>query len=462
MYGMEKPMLLGRNTQMQILEEMYSGKKSTLTLLYGRTGIGKTELIKRFCKGKKCILYSANQASTKEQFSFMRLQIEGQVRKLGEGTVNMTEDYAALFSLIPSGCVFVVEEFQNIVRVDKSFMAAITSLVHGELGPQNVMVICSSSSISWIENSLVSSIGANVYTVTTFLKLKELSFVDTVRMFPGFSVSDCVYLYAITGGVPKYLRLFSDKQSLKDNICRLFLMPQSVLKDEGSDYVKEELRETALYNTILYCIASGETKLNELHLHTGFGRDKISVYLKNLMEREIVEKIFSFDTKGNEHTKKGLYGIKASMVAFWFNFIFAHQTELMYMQPAEFYDEFIANGLDDFAAETFIKVGTEYIELMDSVKKLPITIERRGRWWGKDGNIDLIACDNDGKYIVCKCNWETEEFTFDMFEKLRANTNLAKIGSDYVYLFSRGTFDEKLTLYAKENGNIFLVGIDDL
>lgn len=36
----------------------------------------------------------------------------------------------------------------------------------------------------------------------------------------------------------------------------------------------------------------GRNKLNDIHEYTGYGRDKISVYLKNLIAREIVEKYF--------------------------------------------------------------------------------------------------------------------------------------------------------------------------
>ena len=283
-------------------------------------------------------------------------------------------------------------------------------------------------------------------------------------MFPQFSVEDCVRMYAVTGGVPSYMAYFTDKISIKENICRLILEDNAPLRSEGADFIKEELRETSLYNTILYCIAHGEYKLNELHAHTGFGRDKISVYLKNLIEREIVEKVFSFDASagGNEHTRKGLYNIRSSMTAFWFRFIYARETEMMLMTASDFYDKYIADALDDFAAGTFVKVGTEYIELLGEMNQLPLNIEKRGRWWGKTGNIDIIACDSDGKYIIGSCNWVLEKFTFAMFEELTYNASLAGVGSEYIYLFSRGEFDEKLVEFAKNNTNTILVGIDEL
>lgn len=166
--------------------------------------------------------------------------------------------------------------------------------------------------------------------------------------------------------------------------------------------------------------------MNELHEHTGFGRDKISVYLKNLIEREVVEKIFSYDTKGNEHTRKGLYRIKSGLTEFWFRYIYANESELDMTTTSEFYDDYIADTMDEFAADTFVKVGAEFIDLMDSMKQLQITIDRKGRWWGKNGDIDIIACDTDNHYVVGKCNWSSNVFPYSMYEELIHNVGLAE------------------------------------
>ena len=460
-------MLLGRTSELQRLDDMYTGDKSSFSILYGRSNIGKTTLLKEFCKDKECIYYSAPQASEKEQIEIFKKNISRQLgMKPNDELISSKNTYRELLSLIDhmssSVKLLIIEEFPNIVKSNKEFISAIAAIVKGEVIDSKIMIICTSSSISWIENSLVSSIGTHAYSISSFLKLKELSFVDTVRMFPAYSVPDCLRLYAITGGVPGYMSKFSDSVTLKVNICNQIIKMGSYLSDEGSEYIKEELRETGLYNTILYCIANGKYKLNELHEHTSFGRDKISVYLKNLIEREIVEKIFSYDTQGNEHTRKGLYRIKAGLVEFWFRYIYANISELNMCEPEAFYDAYIKDTLDEFASDTFIKVGTEFIELMDSMGKLQIKTSRRGRWWGKNGNIDIIACDTNNRYVIGKCNWLSEVFTFEMFEELMYNVSLADIGKDYIYLFSKGTFDEELSKFAEENDIVTLIGINDL
>ena len=68
--------------------------------------------------------------------------------------------------------------------------------------------------------------------------------------------------------------------------------------------IAAELRELSVYETILYYIASGYDKLNELHLKTGYSRAKISVYMKNLGTFHIVEKETSFETGDGKTRKK--------------------------------------------------------------------------------------------------------------------------------------------------------------
>ena len=473
-------MIYGRTEELNTLNEIYASDSSSVVMVYGRTNIGKTALIKEFIKDKDAFYYCSALASEKEQLELLKRQLsesgieakdDNIESSIDEELIHLSKNdsyasYAHLLKNIVSlkgdKKLIIIEEFQNIVKTSREFMAVICDLVKGKFFNEKVCVIVTSSSVSWVENSMVSSIGEHALSIQKFIKLKELSFVDIVRMFPNYSVMDDTVIFAITGGVPGYLARFSGKMSLRDNIIRNILKPGSVLRNEGAEFIKEELRETSLYNTILFCIASGENKLNELHAHTGFGRDKISVYLKNLADREIVEKIYSYDIGGKEYTRKGLYSIKSGFTEFWFKFIYPNESKLNILGEDEFYDRYIAPEIYSFAREAFVKVSTEFIELMDAMDKLEIKINRRGRWWGKTGNIDIVACDNSDRYLVGKCNWDEDVFTFTMFEELMLCVNQAGVGKDYIYLFSKDTFDEELKAFAKDNKNVRLISLTEL
>ena len=54
-------MFIGRTEELKFLNDRYKSNNAELIVLYGRRRIGKTELIKEFCKDKKHIFYLCNE-----------------------------------------------------------------------------------------------------------------------------------------------------------------------------------------------------------------------------------------------------------------------------------------------------------------------------------------------------------------------------------------------------------------
>ncbi len=54
--------------------------------------------------------------------------------------------------------------------------------------------------------------------------------------------------------------------------------------------LQQELREPAVYNTIITMIATGSSKINEIATRSHEERSKISKYLTTLMNLKIIEK----------------------------------------------------------------------------------------------------------------------------------------------------------------------------
>ena len=123
------------------------------------------------------------------------------------------------------------------------------------------------------------------------------------------------------------------------------LEPFTPLKVGSRSVLAEELREPAVYNTILCTMAAGNNKLNDMYHCTGFSRAKISVYLKNLMEIDLVEK-----------TGAGIYRIAKSHIRFYFYFIFPHLSFLESIAPAQFYELFVADAFQEFLRETYREI----------------------------------------------------------------------------------------------------------
>ncbi len=335
--------------------------------------------------------------------------------------------------------ILIIDEFQNIVKYSDNFMQELVSYVEAQ--GDGIFVILCSSSISFVENTFVSKVGALAQRISGFFKVNPLSFADCVKYFDKYDTRSCMEVYSILGGEPYYWAKFSDNLSVEANIKKAILDPDGPLRNAGIDIITEELREINVYSTILYYLANDNNKLNELHVNTGFSRAKISVYIKNLMEREIVEKVFSFDNASSANAKKGVYRIKSPYLHFFFKFIFKNESKLVSLGPDKFYELVVLPGLDDFYEEHFKSICTEFLTLLNQMGKLPIKATSIGEWVGKKGCIDVVMQDDEDS-IVAFCDWKKSEITMDDYRRYLSLAADARIHADYVVILARGAFSE--------------------
>ncbi|MCM1127940.1 MAG: ATP-binding protein [Lachnospiraceae bacterium] len=451
-------MVLGRASELKYLNAYYDREGSRIVVVYGEKNVGKTALLDQFVQDKPYSYYRARSASEREQRYLWGAEL-GRGGSRAAKYPSFTEIFTNLSGETSEKKVIIIDEFQYIVKSGGEFIKELTAYVSANA---NIMVILCSSSIGFVENSLITRIGEAAHDLSGFLKIRELGFEGIMEYFHGFSMEQCIEVYAVLGGMPGLWAHFDDKLSIRQNICRHILDPNSFLLHEGQRIVEEELRETAVYNTILSAIAAGKHKLNDLFLHTGFSRAKISVYLKNLMELELVEKVFSYDTEGKANTQKGIYRITNHFVHFYFTFLYPNLSSLETLPADKFYGEYIAPALKGYVAEYFKTVCKQQIEKWSKWKRLPIEVDRIGEWVGKFGNIDLIAQDEEGRTLIGICNWDKPMMRYDDYEWLLFCAEKAKIHADYIYLFSVGRFEEKLDLEAKVKRNLRLIRLDEM
>ena len=451
-----------KQSELKRLEDLYAESGNQLVVLYGPMNCEKEALIRSFIETKRHFYYRARKASAKEQLSMMGQEVaqkfDVRIQK---------ESYDEYFNRVKSGnptkLVVVIDEFENIVKKDPDFMESILKLKSRRLYPGPVMIILASSSIVWAEQDMPAVIGEEVLgEIDASIKIPNMNFLEVVRAFPELSVSDTIKIYGVLGGVPGYLKHWKKRKTFKQNICDLILSEDGYFFKRAEELVSSELRELSVYNTILMAIAKGENKLNDLYHYTGYSRPKISVYMKNLSQFDIIEKVVSFETGGWDNTKKGVYRIKDTYINFYYRFVYPHLSDLYMMSPEDFYDTYIEKELDDYLNRYFINVCMEYLSLLNQIRRLPLLVTKMGTWVGKTGNIDIIAQSADRQNIVGICNWEKEEFTLAMCKDLFDSMTKAKITSNHIYLFSATSFSNEVIELSKLDKRFELVDMKEL
>jgi len=282
--------------------------------------------------------------------------------------------------------------------------------------------------------------GTSAQAISGLLKVREMKFAQMQMIFPGYTGADYVDIYAILGGIPGLWRSFTPDYSAKDNMIRNLLFKESRLYGEMWMIMAEELREPAVYNTILAAMARGLNKLNDIYKHTGFSRAKISVYLKNLMELDLVEKVYSYETGDDGDTQKGIYRISNPYVKFYFRFLFPNLGLLEALEPKEFYASRIAGEFPAFAEESYRKICREAVGE---------SAEIVGEWLGKTGSLDVVASDSEGNITVANCCYTdyVDEATYETLVKCAKKAGLKDAA---LVLYGESGFSEEVRALAME------------
>lgn len=454
--------MVGRKRELQYLEQLYHQSGNQILVVYGRKENQGRELVQEFCQEKKSFYYCAPEVSAKAQ----KMRMGREIAEYYHVAIS-EESYDNYFKRIRSGdsskLVLVIEEFQNILKRDSQFLDSILKLHGKKLYPGPVLILLCSTDIPWVEQELPKALGTAEKKISGMRKIEDLVFLTaTVQRFPDYTFRQRVEVYGILGGKPEYLSKWDAGKDVKYNICTHILSKDGGFHYQAERVIRSHLRELSVYHTILEAVASGKRKLNELYKETGFSRAKISVYLKNLMAFDVVEKVSSFETGGWENAQKGLYQIKDTYINFWFKFVYPHLSDLYSMEPEEFYERYIEGELEDYLTPYFVKVCMEYLELLDSAHKLPFEIHKMGTWVGKRGNIDIIAQNSVRENLICLCNWTEPEMTFEMCRQLFASMEQARVTANFYYLFTAKSFDEKLARMVSNDSRIILVDMNQV
>ncbi len=477
-------MFIGRESELNFLEGQYSGTGGQLVVLYGRRRVGKTETLRQFCNGKPHVFFSCRECSDKMQ---LKAFSEKMLREKIPAAAYITEfaDWEKAFRSVadlPYGeqkRLLVIDEFPYMCKGNSAIPSTLQNLWDEFLKDENVMIVLCGSAMSFIEKDFLSEKNPLYGRATGIYKMTEMGFYDAIKFFPNYSDRDKVLVYSVLGGIPHYLKQFDSKLSLAENIRKNILTKGCALYSEVEFLLRQELRETPLYNSVIEAVALGNTKLNDISMKSLIDdTSKTSVYLKNLIELGIVQREYSVSEgiKEKANTNRGLYRLTDNFFWFWYAFVFTNYSELETGDVDGVYKYSIEPSLHEFAAAVFEDICREYVRELQKADALPFRYSRIGRWWGKttvrnkdsarqaESEIDILATSkNMDKYLVGECKFKNQPFRYSEFLDTKAKLISQQDCSDfYYYLFSESGFDEKIVEVASSDSNITLCDLADI
>lgn len=440
-------MFVGRVNELQMLQSQYEGEGGKLVVLYGRRRIGKTELLNHFCADKEHVFYSCTECADRSQlnaFSKRLLRADHPAAQYIQSFANWEAAFEAVTQTRGRGKkLLVIDEFPYMVRGNAEIPSLLQKLWDTRLRHENVMIVLCGSAMSFIEKEILSEKNPLYGRATCVLKLGEMDYLEAAQFFPSYSAEDKIRAYAILGGIPHYLKQFSDQKPLIENVRDQILTKGSVLYSEVELMMRQEFRETAIYNTVLNAIALGGTQLNEIYQKTQIEKNKLSVYLKNLMEVGLVVREFSMAERLKEqgNIQRGLYRLSDSFFRFWYTYVFPYVPELDAGDADGICTHVVEPTLDQFVSRPFEEICIQYLRRRNRENTLPFHFVLIGRWWTKTDELDVVATEpTRTKYLIGECKYKGKPMERADMERAMAKFPLEAEQEAHYVFFSRSGY----------------------
>jgi len=297
---------------------------------------------------------------------------------------------------------------------------------------------------------------------TAQIKLKQIPFRFYHDFFPEMGRKELIERYAVTGGVPKYIELFAEKEDLYEAIRQSIINPSGYLCDEPNFLLRQEVSEVGTYFSIIKAIAAGNSKLSAIAAVLEIKATSLTKYLKTLMDLDILEREVPVTEDKPEKSKRGLYKIKDNYLKFWFTFIYPNRS-FIESGHSEIVMNKIRNDLvANHTAFVYEDVCHERMWQLNADGVWPFMFMKLGRYWDAKTEIDVAAVDPDGKNLVLgECKYWNRPVGVKVLHDLEVKAETVpweKVQRRVWYvLFSAGGFTDELKELAAEREDVLLV-----
>ena len=454
---------IGREYELKELNEEYNKGNFALSVIYGRRRVGKTYLIKEFLKDKKGYYFVALESNALINLSLLSMAVYeacGNLKGLPD-FLDFESAFRFLFEYAKENrIVFVIDEYPYLAQTTEYVSSLLQKLIDEYRGNSKLFLILCGSSMSFMENQVLAYKSPLYGRRTSQLKINPFNYLDAAKFVESYSYKEKAIVYGLTGGIAEYLTFFNDNVELKTNIINNFLKTSGRLFEEATNLLKQELRQPKTYNDILFAIAGGASKLNEIATKLNMQTGGLTYYINSLVELGIVEKKTPvLDRK----TKRPVYVIKDTMFRFWYYFV-QKNMNLINMELGEMvYDKQVKTRLNEYMGSVFEKITIEYFEQRLRKGKLNFIPADYGNWWGndkirkKEAEIDLLAYDENNNYLFAEVKWKNQKADeIVLNELIEKSMNFGCLDRHY-WLISLSGFEEN-----NKYDGVELIDINDI
>ncbi len=389
---------LDRKDEMALLRKIREESRASarMTVVKGRRRIGKTSLLQKAYGDEDFLYFFVARKNEADLCGDFTAEIS---RYFGFSMPGAAASFESIFRFLMEMArerpfTLVIDEFQDFIRVNPSIYS-VMQRDWDRLKDNAKINLVVSGSINRLMEQIFSADQPLYGRATNEINLRPFSTTTLKEIlgthFPGYSGESLLALWALTGGVAKYVELLVDQGAGNlESMVEAFVSEGSVIPGEGKILLVDEFgKDYSTYFSILSLIAAGKTSRAEMQNVVG---GDIGGYLTKLdSDYRLISKNVPFASQGGSRNMH--YLMKDNFYRFWFRFLYKYQA-LLELHAYGRLREVILRDWSVFSGKAL--EGYFVQRLSESGR-----YTRIGNWWDRKGEneIDIVAVDDIAKSV---------------------------------------------------------------
>ena len=422
--------LVGRERECQELKRVMESDRSEFVIVYGRRRVGKTFLVDQYYQGHYDFTFVGghNLSRQRQLTSFARAlkKFSGvKPAKFADwfDAFDTLEEYLESLDTRRKKVVFI-DEMPWIDTQKSDFVAALENFWNGWAARRSdIVFIASGSATSWMVDNLIENQGGLHARITSSIYVRPFTLHETEeylqRKHCKWDRYQTLQCYMVFGGIPFYLSLINAKESLVQNVDRLFFAQGGIMRSEFDELYNALFSNADLYISVVKTLSAHHDGMsrNEISKAIGVSGGTLTRVLTNLERCDFISRSQNFGHK----TKDTIYRLVDLYTLFYYKFI---------MQDMSGDEHWWSHNFESRQVSTWQGLTFEIVCLMHTEKiksalgisgmATEVSSWRQSACEGqKGGQIDLVIKRADRIIHLCEMKFSKSEFRItEAYEQL--------------------------------------------
>jgi len=314
-----------RKDELSRLMRLADARKGGFVVVWGRRRIGKSELLKEWCRRTNGLYTVADRSAAVIQRQNLASALASVVTGF-DGVVYPT--WKSLFDALSREArqlrwqgPLVIDELPYWVESDAAVVSVLQNWVDAEKRANGLLIAVAGSSQHMMQGLVLDADSPIYGRADEKIKLPPIAPAFVREALGLKSDLDAVRSYAVWGGVPRYwVAAERYRGNLDEALDDLVLNPLGVFHEEPATVLQSEIPSAISLKPYLDVVGLGASRLSEIAARLGAPATSVAKPLARLVELGLVRREVPYG-EDEKNGKRSLYRISDPLCRLWFRIV---------------------------------------------------------------------------------------------------------------------------------------------